>query len=90
MNDIKEFLLIAPIATPAISILMQIIKPIFGDNKKFIPLISIILWMIITVLVNFWRSFWLNIYQALIVGVLVWGSSTWLYETINNLKPKKI
>jgi len=42
MESIKELTLIAPVASILIAILLQVIKPLLGEGKKFLPAVSIV------------------------------------------------
>lgn len=83
MEDLKEFMLIAPIGVPVIAIIMQVIKK-YEKVTNFIPVIAMLLWIIICFIVNMWWNYWLNIYQVIIIGFMIGWSSTGVYEAIKN------
>lgn len=83
MEDLKEFMLISPVAIPVITILMQVLKK-YDKITKLIPVIAMMLWIIVCFVINQGRNYGLNIYQIIIVWFMVGWSSTGVYEAIKN------
>lgn len=67
MEDMKELLIIAPFASAIISILIQVLKSVIGDNgKKFIPVFAVIVGILSSLLVNYGRALGLNVMQSIV------------------------
>ena len=72
MEEIKELTMIAPIATPVILGLVQVIKNLLPDSaKRFIPLVALAFGVGASFFVNLGREIGLNAIQAIIVGLLL-------------------
>jgi uncharacterized membrane protein YbhN (UPF0104 family) len=84
-----KFAPLAAIASPVIALVMQVLKGALGEKKKLIPFINLVVGVAVCVIVAEGWAFEINMYQAVIVGLLVGGTATGLYEATKNLAPKK-
>lgn len=80
-----KFAPLAAIASPVIALIMQVLKKTLWPKKKFVPIANLLIGIVICYVVAKWRAFELNTYQVVVVGLMVGGTATGLYEATKGL-----